>query len=122
MRWPTASRPPSPPTRSSVSSSPEDPNLVGWDGGREAAESLAARMGLPLPLPYAFDFPNGTMFWPGPAALEPLFALGLRHEDYPPEPLPKDGTLLHTLERLLPFSAEAAGYSIATTLVPGSVR
>ncbi|RIY01373.1 glycosyltransferase [Aureimonas flava] len=101
---------------------PEDPNLVGWDGGREVASGLAARMGVASPLPHAFDFPNGTMFWARPAALEPLFALGLATEDYPPEPLPKDGTLLHALERLLPFSAEAAGYTVATTLVPGSVR
>ncbi|MBB3934589.1 rhamnan synthesis F family protein [Aureimonas phyllosphaerae] len=101
---------------------PEDPNLVGWDGSRKAAEDLASRMGVALPLPHAFDFPNGTMFWARPAALEPLFKLGLSVEDYPSEPLPKDGTLLHALERLLPFAAEKAGYTIATTLVPGSVR
>jgi glycosyltransferase involved in cell wall biosynthesis len=101
---------------------PEDPNLVGWDGSRKAAEGVAARMGIATPLPHAFDFPNGTMFWARPAALEPLFALNLAADDYPAEPLPKDGTLLHALERLLPFAAEKAGYTVATTLVPGSVR
>jgi lipopolysaccharide biosynthesis protein len=79
-------------------------------------------MGIATPLPHAFDFPNGTMFWARPAALEPLFALNLAADDYPAEPLPKDGTLLHALERLLPFAAEKAGYTVATTLVPGSVR
>jgi lipopolysaccharide biosynthesis protein len=42
-----------------------------------------------------------------------------RCEDYPPEPLPHDGTILHAIERLLPFVARHAGCRFATTHVPG---
>lgn len=101
---------------------PEDPHLSDWNENRPIAEDLARRIGITGELPTHFDFPNGTMFWARPAALQPLFSLGLRWEDYPPEPLPYDGTILHALERLLPFAAAKAGFRYATTFVPGSTR
>jgi glycosyltransferase involved in cell wall biosynthesis len=101
---------------------PEDPHLNAWDKNRNIADELAARMGLDLPLPNHFDFPIGTMFWARPAVLRPLQELGIDWDDFPPEPLPIDGSMLHALERLLPFSAEKAGYRFATTIVKGCVR
>jgi len=73
-------------------------------------------------LPPFFDFPTGTMFWPRSDALRPLVALGLDWHDYPDEPVPKDGTILHAIERLLPFASRRAGYGYATTHVPGLTR
>jgi glycosyltransferase involved in cell wall biosynthesis len=96
---------------------PNDPNLNDWNDNRSIADGLAERMGLPLPLPNHFNFPQGTMFWARPQALKPLIDLGLTWDDYPDEPLPIDGTLLHALERLLPFSAAQSGYSYALTYV-----
>jgi lipopolysaccharide biosynthesis protein len=49
-------------------------------------------------------------------------ALDLSWDDYPEEPLPEDGTMLHAIERLLPFIAEHEGYQIALTRVPGVNR
>lgn len=98
---------------------PDDPHLCDWRENRPAAEQLIGRIGIKDPLPPFFDFPIGTMFWARTAALEPLFALKLRWDDYPPEPVPYDGTILHALERLLPFVARHAGYRFATTHVPG---
>jgi len=100
----------------------EDPHLNGWDQNREHAEELARRMGLDLPLPAHFDFPQGTMFWVRPAALRPMLDLGLSWDDFPKEPLPIDGTMLHALERLLPFAAAKAGFSYATTYVENHRR
>lgn len=100
----------------------EDPNLNGWDENLEIAESLATRMKLPQPLPMHFDFPIGTMFWARPDALKPLLRLDLRDTDFPAEPLPIDGTLLHTLERIIPFAAAEAGFEYATTYVRSSKR
>jgi hypothetical protein len=101
---------------------PEDPHLNGWNENRLIAEDLARQMGITDPLPTHFDFPIGTMFWARPAALRPLFSLGLRWDDYPIEPLSEDGTILHALERLIPFAASEAGFRYATTFVPGSTR
>jgi glycosyltransferase involved in cell wall biosynthesis len=101
---------------------PEDPNLVGWDRSEKVALSLAKRLNIRQPLPASFDFPNGTMFWGRTAALKPLFDLNLDWSDYPTEPLPKDGTVLHALERLIPFAIEVSGYDFETTQVPGVFR
>lgn len=98
---------------------PEDPHLPDWDANREIAEDLAIRMGIDQPLPPYFDFPVGTMFWARPQALKPVFDLGLTWEDYPQEPIGIDGTILHALERLMPFAVEKAGYRWLTTNVPG---
>jgi glycosyltransferase involved in cell wall biosynthesis len=98
---------------------PDDPHLCDWRENRENAQALAARMGMTGPLPPFFDFPIGTMFWARSAALKPLFDLKLARDDYPPEPIPYDGTILHAIERLLPFVAQHAGYRVATTHVPG---
>ncbi len=93
---------------------PEDRHLVGWTRNRAAAADLAARM-TPAPmLPGWPVFPLGTMFWARPAALEPLWALGLGTADFPPEPLAYDGTMLHAIERLLPAVCEATGHGWAT--------
>jgi glycosyltransferase involved in cell wall biosynthesis len=100
----------------------EDPNLADWDENRTMADGLAARMGLSLPLPNHFDFPVGTMFWARPQALRPLMDLGIGWDEYPDEPLAPDGTMLHALERLVPFSAEHAGYRYATTYLKECVR
>ena len=98
---------------------PDDPHLSDWDHNREIAEHLAKRMGLADPLPPFLNFPIGAMFWARPQALEPLLALGLNWSDYPDEPLAIDGTILHAIERLLPFAARHAGYRYATTHIPG---
>jgi glycosyltransferase involved in cell wall biosynthesis len=98
---------------------PDDPHLSAWDENLEIAKGLAQRMGLRGHLPPFFNFPVGTMFWARPQALEPFFELGLDWNNYPVEPAPIDGTILHALERLLPFVARHQGYKYATTHVPG---
>jgi len=97
---------------------PEDPHLVAWDANFEMGTDLAKRMGRTEPLPKAFEWPIGTMFWARRAALEPLFSLGLDWDDYPHEPLPEDGTLLHALERVMPFAVEQAGFGYTVTHNP----
>jgi ubiquinone/menaquinone biosynthesis C-methylase UbiE/glycosyltransferase involved in cell wall biosynthesis len=101
---------------------PEDPFLIGWEDNLDIAQSLAARMDLRAPLPPSIDFPVGTMFWARPKALAPLLRLGLNLDEYPDEPLPGDGTILHALERLLPLIAEDAGFHYATTYLPRFAR
>ena len=98
---------------------PDDPHLSDWDLNRKVAEQLAKRMRIDELLPPFFDFPVGTMFWGRTNALAPLLKLKLNWSDYPKEPAPIDGTILHALERLLPFVARHQGYHYASTNIPG---
>jgi lipopolysaccharide biosynthesis protein len=48
--------------------------------------------------------------------------LKLDWNDYPVEPLPIDGSMLHAIERLFSIFAENEGYKVAVTHVPGITR
>ncbi|MDR1420826.1 MAG: rhamnan synthesis F family protein, partial [Treponema sp.] len=52
----------------------------------------------------------GNMFWYKPAALKPLFDLGLSANDFPGEPLPLDGTITHAIERITTYISWNSGY------------
>ncbi len=101
---------------------PDDPFVVGWSKNRELARRLALKMGLPEPRHTYFNFPVGTMFWARCSAIRSLVAMNLQWNDYPEEPLPSDGTILHAIERLLPFIAEASFFKSALTHVSGVNR
>ncbi len=92
----------------------EDRHCVGWSKNRPVAEALAARMQPAPALPDWPVFPIGTMFWARPAAVAPLWALGLESQDLPGEPVAYDGTALHAIERMLPAVCEAAGHGWCT--------
>ena len=101
---------------------PDDPYIVGWSVNRRYAIPLATKMGLgELPVTH-FNFPVGSMFWARSSAVQPLIELHLNWSDYPEEPLPYDGTLLHAIERLFPFVVEKAGFRAVVTNVPGVTR
>lgn len=101
---------------------PDDPNMVGWSKNKPFADALTGRLGITTPLQDHLFFPVGTMFWARADALVPLFDAGFDWEDYPVEPLPYDGTMLHALERLLPAVVQREGMRCAVTRVPGVVR
>jgi hypothetical protein len=101
---------------------PSDPNIFGWTVNRSHANALLERMGISTQLPDEFFFPIGTMFWARTDAIAPLLELDLTWSDYPPEPVPYDGTMLHAIERLFPVVAQHRGFEIAGTYVPGVTR
>ena len=49
------------------------------------------------------NFPVGTMFWCRSEKLSTLINMELTWNDYPKEPIPIDGTMLHAIERIIPF-------------------
>ena len=100
---------------------PDDPNVVSWGGNRAFAERLSEKVGLKN-LPRYFVFPVGTMFWARASALAPLINLKLDWPDYPIEPLPYDGTLLHAIERLFPLVLSKNNMSCALTNVVDLTR
>jgi rhamnosyltransferase len=80
-------------------------------------------------LPAQFDpddilspvMPYGNMFWYRPLALKPLFELGLSASDFPPEPMPNDGTLAHAIESLPVYVAWSQGYDFRVLVNPQNV-
>ena len=100
---------------------PDDPNIVGWTKNKPFADALAERLGI-SELPENFSFPIGTMFWARVDALQRFWSLGLKWEDYPEEPLPLDGTILHALERLFPLGLAPGLNQCAVTHVVGMSR
>lgn len=100
----------------------DDPHLIGWDKNLPFAKTLADRLGLAALPTQFFPFPVGTMFWARPVALKSLFEVGLDWDEYPVEPLPIDGSMLHALERLLPSIVEHAGFGRMVTYAPNITR
>lgn len=99
---------------------PEDRRCVGWSDNLPAALNIAKRLKLSSPLPPSPIFPLGNMFWARPRAIASLLNSGLDWADYPTEPLDRDGTVLHALERLLPTICEDANYRWKTIYIRGT--
>ena len=84
----------------------------GWGPNFDNTKALMKKLGIDRPIsgekmPIA---PFGSVFWFRVKALAPLFDHGWKHENFPPEPLPQDGTISHAIERIYPFVAQGAGY------------
>jgi lipopolysaccharide biosynthesis protein len=77
---------------------------VYWGYNEQLTRSLATCVGIRLPSDLDFVFVAGSMFWARPQALKDLNILPLDLNDFMPEPLPKDGTLSHALERFIGLS------------------
>jgi glycosyltransferase involved in cell wall biosynthesis len=100
---------------------PDDPFVIGWSKNRQIAEQIATRLGFSS-LQDEFNFPIGTMFWICSSALKRFVELDLKWEDYPSEPLPYDGSILHAIERLFGIVCTLENMRYAVTHVPGVTR
>jgi hypothetical protein len=102
---------------------PDDPGCFGWEGNYSYGKALIDRLGYKAPRPDAsMNFPVGTMFWARTAALKPLLDLNLQWEDYPEEPIPIDGSMLHALERIFGILPGLCGFRNVVTTVEGIAR
>lgn len=54
----------------------------------------------------------GTMMWYRPAALKPLFDLGLTYADFPVEPLSEEGSIAHAIEHIINYVCERSSYKL----------
>jgi lipopolysaccharide biosynthesis protein len=95
--------------------------IPGWGENIASAKELAKSLGISS-LTKAFNFPVGTMFWMRSEALESLVELNLQWSDYPDEPLPDDGTMLHALERLIGAIPTKNGWKTMVTYTRGVNR
>lgn len=83
-----------------------------WGPNFTIAKGVYDKLGLTVPMdedkePIA---PLGTMFWFRTVALKKILEYQWQYQDYPEEPIPVDGTILHGIERIYPFVAQDAGY------------
>jgi hypothetical protein len=99
---------------------PSDPNMMGWSLNYIHARRLVGwRVKLPGPSK-GFVFPVGTMFAARPNALKSWLEVAARTSP-PAEPVARDGTYLHALERLVVVMAEHEGFEAAVSW-PGVAR
>ena len=77
---------------------------------RELMHKLLEDLKLNVPFDDFPVAPYGDFFWVRSAAVKPLFNKNWSYDDLPEEPLPVDGTILHALERIIPFCVQSAGY------------
>ena len=80
-----------------------DPGESGWASDLLLAQKVLSKAKIDIDLPRDFpvvDFPQGSMFWARRDSIEQLLCLPLKYTDFPSEPIGKDGSLAHALERL----------------------
>lgn len=94
------------------------PTNLEWCDNFENTKQLAEELKITVPMAHSKPpiAPLGTFFWFRPNALKPLYKKAWTYEDFPPEPNKTDGTILHAIERLYPFSAQQAGYYPAVVM------
>jgi hypothetical protein len=102
---------------------PDDPMIWGWFENYTIGKTLLEKLGLAIPNENTFfNYPAGSMFWARASALKPLIDLNLQWNDYPEEPVPIDGSMLHALERLFGIVPRLTGYRTVVTRVEGVAR
>lgn len=85
-------------------------NLRNWGFDFPAARDLLQRLNIPIQADTPLEFPTSTMFWARPSVLRKLWDLNLDYSDFETESGQIDGTLAHSIERILCFLAEDAGH------------
>ncbi len=100
----------------------EDPYLPFWGKNLPFAKTLLEDLKIGRVPPENLEYPTGNMFWAKTAALAPLMKRDWQWSDFPAEPVPYDGSILHAIERLSPLICEEAGYEWATVHNPVARR
>lgn len=91
-----------------------------WGKNYEHTKELADRLEIKCCMdPKVPVITLGTAFWCRVEALRKLFQIEWQYEDFEDEPLPLDGSLSHSIERILSFVAQDAGYETGTVMCEG---
>jgi len=86
-------------------------HLLGENGEEQIMQNLIYRMGFDYNVSrLGIHFSGGTMMWYRPKALQPLFDLNFKLEEFPPEPIGIGGTIAHAIERLPALVCKLNGY------------
>lgn len=101
---------------------PCNPEVVGWSGHKEIAESFAHQFDIKELPDHSFNFPVDNMFWARTEAIKPLLTKEFKWEDGDKELMANDSMGPPVFGRLLPFVAEKMGYQSLMTHLPGVTR
>ena len=82
-----------------------------WLSNKSLGKQVCARLGIVCDFSGYIDSPMGTMFWARTDALRPILTSGFKIEDFPEEIGQTDGTLAHTLERVVVPVALTQGFT-----------
>jgi rhamnosyltransferase len=97
-----------------------------WGKNRETCTKLWRRLNRVQKIDFEMldvpIMPFGNMYWYRPAALQPLVGLGFSVQEFDSEPLPVDGTLAHSLERMHVYVAWSQGYDFRVLISDRHVR
>ena len=88
-----------------------------WFLSNEVFDSLFKKLNLDAK--WSTDEPPlamGNCFWAKVEALKPLFDVNLHYDDFPPEPLPNNGSISHALERIYAYVAASQRYYTETVM------
>lgn len=83
-----------------------------WGENFEGVQSLARELGIRVPVEREWEpvAPFGSECYLRTAGLRTLFAKEWKTGDFPAEPLPADATILHAIERVIPFAVQNDGF------------
>lgn len=87
-----------------------------WGSGNyEGVVKMLNDFGIDVPISPEVPpvYPAGAMFWIRPESMRKLIDKPWHYKDFPPEPLPLDGSTIHIIERAYPFFVQDAGYLTA---------
>lgn len=86
-----------------------------WGANYENVINLLKEYEIDVPIHYSIPpvAPMGAMFWFRPECLKKLIDKSWEYTDFPEEPLPLDGSLIHAIERAYPYFVQDAGYLTA---------
>ncbi|MCI8770641.1 MAG: hypothetical protein HFH73_05745 [Lachnospiraceae bacterium] len=82
-----------------------------WAKSYEVTKDLAEKLQLDVEISDQFQpFALGNAFWCKTDALKDIVHYEFQTDDFSEEPMPRDGTVSHALERIMIFAAQNAGY------------
>lgn len=86
-----------------------------WGANYDGTVKLLEDFNIDVPIDYDVPpvAPMGAMFWIRPKSMKLLLDKSWEYEDFPEEPLPLDGSLIHIIERAYPYFVQKAGYLTA---------
>lgn len=92
-------------------------------GNKKHMLNLIDELGLNVPFDDFPVAPYGDFFWVRAKSMKKLFNKNWSYEkDIPSEPLPVDGTILHAVERIIPFVVQSEGFYSSWILSDDTAR